>query len=76
VKVFVKVKQGKRSRGICAASKRAKVAGPIKLRCGLSPAELKLLEDVAPPLKAFVSFKLDGEADRWTGRRSVANSAR
>lgn len=76
VKKFVTVKQGKRSRGICAASRRAKAAGPIKLRCRLSPAELDLLEDSTSPLKTFVSFKLDGEADRWTDRRPVANSAR
>jgi CotH kinase protein len=75
VKKFVTIKQGKRSRGICAASKRTKAAGPIKLRCRLSRIELDLLEDSTPPLKALVSFKADGESARWTDRRPVANSA-
>jgi CotH kinase protein len=76
VKKLVTVKQGKRRRGICAASRRAKAAGPIKLRCRLSRAELNLLEDSTSPLKAFVSFKADGESDRWADRQPVANSAR
>ena len=70
----VTVRQGKRRKRICAAGRRAKAAGPVRLRCSLSRADLGLLEGSASSPRALVSFEADGEPDRWTRRQPVADS--
>lgn len=68
LKKVVSARIGKQRQRVCAASKRAHGAGPVKLHCHLSRAAKELLEQGALPLKVVVSFEADGAAGRWTDR--------
>lgn len=65
-------KSRKRSR-VCGASKRAKSAGPIELRCDLSRRARERLARGTLTLRVVVSFKADGATVGWTDRLSAAN---
>lgn len=74
VEKVVTVRQGKRRQRICAANRRAKAAGPVRLHCNLSRADLDLFENNGSRPRVLVSFAADSEPDRWTRRRPVADS--
>ena len=75
VRKVVTARLGKRRKGVCSASERAPAMGPVTLRCRLSPAALRHLEQRSLSLSIAVSFK-PTDADPQTRTRSLVAKPR